>query len=412
MNESFYESQAYKQILLEDDVRYIKKNYATKEYVDSHGGGGVNTDDLATKADLESYPTKEELGTELGDYLTKSIMFDEGDTAKMIMIRPIDKTLSEYDKDNSIIIGGKPPSNATDRHNKSIRIGASSSVSGEGGVAIGAGSSAGSNAVAIGYSVSASDKTIVLGQSSGDNKSISAKFGPNTLSLASDGITFNEQPKLVSTLTPSSTYDITTKKYVDDKVASIVIPEAPTGDYLTEDSIFVSNTNNTTNPDINGNIQIGKDASALVSNALAIGKGAFAGYQHSLAIGNYVKAPYYGIAIGMGNDEEHTVLGDDFYSITIGHRIVNTNNMYNSGKFAIVIGNDCDNTGDWSIVIGNNIINTAMNTTVIGSPGFKTRLGDVEITNTENTITFTVYTTKEVNDEMITTTKSYTMNLS
>jgi hypothetical protein len=48
------------------------------------------------------------------------------------------------------------------------------------------------------------------------------RLGPNFIGLDSDGITFDEQPKLAEGITPSAANDIATKKYVDDKIAALL----------------------------------------------------------------------------------------------------------------------------------------------------------------------------------------------
>jgi hypothetical protein len=75
MNESFYYSPAVRQLFLEDEVKIIKQNYATKKYVNDVSGEGV---------DLTEYPTK----TEVADtYATKTMIYKDGDDNKDIIIK-------------------------------------------------------------------------------------------------------------------------------------------------------------------------------------------------------------------------------------------------------------------------------------------------------------------------------------
>jgi hypothetical protein len=75
MNESFYYSPAVRQLYLEDEVKIIKQNYATKEYVNGATGADV---------DLTDYATKDEVAE---TYAAKSLIYKDGDDNKDINIK-------------------------------------------------------------------------------------------------------------------------------------------------------------------------------------------------------------------------------------------------------------------------------------------------------------------------------------
>jgi hypothetical protein len=206
MNESFYMSPAYKQILLEDEVKYIQKNYATKEYVDSHGGGGtggeINTDDLATKTDLESYTTTEELEE---NYATKEYV-DSSERDNLENYLTKDKVYHEGDLDKGVQIGQEAGSLLAD----TIAIGNNTSAAGVGTIGIGnevlsSGERAlavgnyvkatGANAIAIGcgryyaandhkYITASGDHSIHIG--SGKTTTTFITSGDNSISIGRD----------------------------------------------------------------------------------------------------------------------------------------------------------------------------------------------------------------------------------
>jgi hypothetical protein len=62
------------------------------------------------------------------------------------------------------------------------------------------------------------------------------------MNLSTSGITFNETPKLLSTLNPSSSDDLTTKKYVDDKVSSSTGTGESNGKYIAGTGIRIDDT--------------------------------------------------------------------------------------------------------------------------------------------------------------------------
>jgi hypothetical protein len=114
----------------------------------------------------------------------------------------------------------------TDEENENITIGWNIYNEGSGCVLRGGNfGSLGSNNIIIGKFKDASENWnlddenhIIIG--SDDSKIL--VVGPNSLALGgSSGITFNQQPKIYSSLTLSATNDIITKKYVDDSVGAV-----------------------------------------------------------------------------------------------------------------------------------------------------------------------------------------------
>jgi hypothetical protein len=175
MNENVYKDPIMRQIKLEDAIKNIQYTYVTKEYVENNilkiDGEGINVGSIATKTDLESYTTTEELeqnyptktlleqnyatktelegyvtedelDEELEDYATveyvngitnpnidvedlvpKTQIFEDGDTAKSIVIKT-DATGDSVDGISVNIVGDNLP----DNNKKNILIGAGSAI--------------------------------------------------------------------------------------------------------------------------------------------------------------------------------------------------------------------------------------------------------------------------------------------
>jgi hypothetical protein len=105
MNESFYYSPAVRQLYLEDEVKVIKQNYATKKYVNDVSGEGVDLTEYPTKTEVaETYATKTEI-PDVSVYANKSLIYNDGDTSKGITIKRISP--SDNTDETNIVIGGK-----------------------------------------------------------------------------------------------------------------------------------------------------------------------------------------------------------------------------------------------------------------------------------------------------------------
>jgi hypothetical protein len=132
------------------------------------------------------------------------------------------------------------------------------------------------------------------------------------MALSASGITFNEQPKLLTGLTPTNLTDIVHKQYADgivfkdgDKTKNIeigrnhVIPDIGYNDTNENTNIYIGGEYNGTNSDKDkGNIVIG--IGSLVSNegSVSIGFNTKITAQYGVVVGAKASADGAGVAIG------------------------------------------------------------------------------------------------------------------
>jgi hypothetical protein len=144
-------------------------------------------------------------------------------------------TNSESSRDNGIAIGNE----ATCYKEGGVAIGTNTIIRFDNGIAIGSyAESAHENAIVIGNGTSehhlmhSNDNSIVLG-----NTNITTlQIGPNEFTLDSEGLTFNQIPKLLDTLTEFGPNDLVPKSYVDSVAGG-------GGDALLKSEVFPDDEN-------------------------------------------------------------------------------------------------------------------------------------------------------------------------
>jgi hypothetical protein len=156
-------------------------------------------------------------------------------------------------------------------------------------------------------------------------------LGPNTFSSNVNGITFNEKPKLLSSLTDFEDSDLVPKSYVDS------VSGGGGGGGI--EGIVIEGSN----------IAIGQDAyiSEDYVNSISIGTGAEANTNNCIAIGKYTSASYYSNTIVMGNgtSQQNKLQATAENSIRIGNNDVKTVQLgkcmnINENNFSVAVGSD------------------------------------------------------------------------